>query len=199
MLDRMSPTPSDQEADEPPDRQKAARQEELPPSVSENIDTITEFYQRHEEHMSLPQTIIEKMSVILGSPGYVAGSVVFMIGWIVANLVAMELGFEEIDEPPFFWLQGIIAVNAFIISTTVLIRQNRMSKLAQHHARLDLQVNLLTEEKSSKIIAMLEALRRDIPGIAAQVDDEAKEMAEPADAKKVLEAIESETDACDKK
>ena len=175
-----------------------ARPDALPPSVSENIDTITEFYQRHEEHMSLPQTIIEKMSVMLGSPGYVAASVVFMVGWIVANLVALELGYTEIDEPPFFWLQGIIAINAFIISTTVLIRQNRMSILAQHHARLDLQVNLLTEEKCSKIIAMLEAMRRDMPGMAPAPDAEAEDMAEPADAKAVLSAIESETDACQK-
>ena len=192
MLDCMSTSPENQQAprDQP--------QEDLPSSVSENIDTITAFYQRHEEHMSLPQTLIEKMSVILGSPGYVAASVVFMVGWIVANLVALELGFEEVDEPPFFWLQGIIAVNAFIISTTVLIRQNRMQKLAQHHARLDLQVNLLTEEKTSKIIAMLEALRRDIPGMPAMVDQEATEMARPADAEKVLAVIESEHEEAEK-
>jgi uncharacterized membrane protein len=190
MLDCMSTSP-DRDA-------KDQAQENLPSSVSENIDTITEFYQRHEEHMSLPQRIIEKLSVILGSPGYVAASVVFMVGWIIANLVALELGYEEVDEPPFFWLQGIIAVNAFIISTTVLIRQNRMQKLAQHHARLDLQVNLLTEEKTSKIIGMLEALRRDIPGINQAVDDEAREMIQPTDAKVVLEAIESEDDTQEK-
>lgn len=191
MLDCMSTPPAD-----PPPAQD--QRDDLPPSVSENIDTITAFYQRHEEHMSLPQTIIEKMSVILGSPGYVAASVVFMVGWIVANLVALELGYEEVDEPPFFWLQGIIAVNAFIISTTVLIRQNRMQKLAQHHARLDLQVNLLTEEKTSKIIAMLEALRRDTPGIAPLVDPEAQDMARPADADAVLSVIESEQETVDK-
>lgn len=190
MLDCMSTSPDRGAKDQ--------AQENLPPSVSENIDTITEFYQRHEEHMSLPQRIIEKLSVILGSPGYVAASVVFMVGWIIANLVALELGYEEVDEPPFFWLQGIIAVNAFIISTTVLIRQNRMQKLAQHHARLDLQVNLLTEEKTSKIIGMLEALRRDIPGISKDVDDEAREMIQPTDAKVVLEAIESEDNTQEK-
>ena len=192
MLDCMSTSPENQ----PPPHDQ--RQEALPSSVSENIDTITAFYQRHEERMSLPQTLIEKMSVILGSPGYVAASVVFMVGWIVANLVALELGYEEVDEPPFFWLQGIIAVNAFIISTTVLIRQNRMQKLAQHHARLDLQVNLLTEEKTSKIIAMLEALRRDIPGMPHEHDQEATEMAQPADAEKVLAVIESEEEATEK-
>jgi uncharacterized membrane protein len=166
----------------------------LPPSVSENIGTIAESYARHQQKMSLPQTIVERISLIFGSPGYVACSVAFVVCWIVGNLVAPKYGWKQIDEPPFFWLQGIVTLNAFIISTTVLIRQNRMSKLAEHHAHLDLQVNLLTEEKSSKIIALLEDLRRDLPNVQPKVDSEAEEMAKPADAKAVLSAIEKETD-----
>jgi uncharacterized membrane protein len=169
-------------------------QSRLPPSVSENIGTIAESYARHEERMSLPQTIVERISLIFGSPGYVAGSVVFVVCWIVANLVAPKYGWPQIDEPPFFWLQGIVSLNAFIISTTVLIRQHRMAKLAEHHAHLDLQVNLLTEEKSSKIIALLEELRRDLPNVQPKVDAEAAQMARPADAKAVLSAIEQESD-----
>jgi uncharacterized membrane protein len=105
-------------------------------------------------------------------------------------------GRKTFDEPPFFWLQGFIALNAFIISTTVLIRQNRMSRLADHHAHLDLQVNLLTEEKSSKIIALLEELRRDMPNVRNKTDHEAEALAKPADAKAVLSAIEREQDDC---
>ncbi|GAB3402010.1 DUF1003 domain-containing protein [Massilia agilis] len=164
----------------------------LPDSVHENIGTIAEFYARHEERLSLPQAIVERISLFFGSPGYVAGSVVFVVCWIVANLVAPKYGGPQIDEPPFFWLQGIITLNAFIISTTVLIRQHRMSKLAEHHAHLDLQVNLLAEEKSSKIIAMLEELRRDLPTVRNKTDHEAEEMARPADPKAVLSAIERE-------
>jgi uncharacterized membrane protein len=167
---------------------------ELPSSVSENIGTIAEFYARHEQRQSRPQTIIEKISLFFGSPGYVAGSVVFVVCWIVANLVAPDIGIKQIDEPPFFWLQGIVTLNAFIISTTVLIRQHRMSKLAEHHAHLDLQVNLLAEEKSSKIIAMLEELRRDLPIVRDKPDLEAEEMSTPADPKAVLSAIERENE-----
>jgi uncharacterized membrane protein len=107
------------------------------------------------------------------------------------------MGWKTFDEPPFFWLQGIVSLNAFIISTTVLIRQNRMSKLADHHAHLDLQVNLLTEEKSSKIIALLEELRRDMPDVRNKVDSEADELAKHADAKAVLSAIEREQGGCE--
>ena len=162
----------------------------LPDSVNENIGTIAEYYARHDEQVGRAQALVEKMSVLLGSPGYVAANIVFIIGWIIWNLAAEELGFEQFDEPPFFWLQGFIGLNALLISTTVLIRQNRMSKLAEHNAHLDLQISLLAEEKASKIIAMLEDIRRDSPNLPDKVDEQADELAESADTSTVLDAIE---------
>ena len=165
----------------------------LPPSVSENIGTIAEYCERNEEQVTTAQKIVEKVSLFLGSPGYFAVNVSFIVGWIVWNVVAPEFGGEQIDEPPFFWLQGFVSLNAFIISTTVLIRQNRMSKLAERNAHLDLQISLLSDEKTSKIIAMLEELRHDNPNLPDKPDREADELARPADAPSVLGAIERET------
>jgi uncharacterized membrane protein len=171
-----------------------AQATELPSSVSENIGTIADFYARHEEHVTTTQRVVEKVALFLGSPVYVASNIVFIIGWIGVNMLMEDFGWKQIDEPPFFWLQGLIGLNAFIISTTVLIRQNRMSRLADHHAHLDLQVNLLTEEKTSKIIELLDALRRDLPNVSDKVDKDAQELAKPADPKAVLQAIEREED-----
>ena len=162
----------------------------LPQSVNDNLGTIAEYYARHEEQVSRAQAFVEKMSVFLGSPGYVAANVVFIVGWIILNLAAPALGIDQFDEPPFFWLQGFVSLNAFIISTTVLIRQNRMSILAEHNAHLDLQISLLSEEKTSKIIAMLEDIRRDSPTLPDKVDAEAEELSHSADTSTVLEAIE---------
>lgn len=180
-----------------PDEQTA----KLPHSVHENIGTIAEFYERNEEHQSRAQVWAERLSLVLGSPGYVAANVLFIVGWILWNLVGPRYGFEQLDEPPFFWLQGLIGLNAFIISTTVLIRQNRMSKLANHHAHLDLQVSLLADEKSSKIIRMLEELRCDLPDVRDKTDQEADELAEPTDTRAVLSIIEQEAEGlnCAKK
>jgi uncharacterized membrane protein len=162
----------------------------LPQSVNDNLGTIAEYYARHEEKLARAQAFVEKMSVFLGSPGYVATSVAVIVVWIAWNLGAFELHVKPFDPPPFSFLQGFITLNAFIISTTVLIRQNRMSKLAEHNAHLDLQISLLSEEKTSKIIAMLEEIRRDSPTLPDKVDAEADELAQSADASTVLEAIE---------
>ncbi|QNA87257.1 DUF1003 domain-containing protein [Massilia sp. Dwa41.01b] len=164
----------------------------LPQSVTRNIGTIADHYARHEEEVPRAQALIEKMSQVLGTPAYVVANLVFIVAWIAWNLVAPELGFDQFDEPPFFWLQGIIGLNALLISTTVLIRQNRMSLLAQHNAHLDLQISLLAEEKTSKIIAMIEELRHDSPNLPDKPDAEAEELKQSADTHTVLEAIERE-------
>lgn len=171
-----------------------AQRQPLPQSVSENIGTIAEFYARNEEHVTATQRVVEKVALFLGSPSYVAANIIFIVCWIAGNLLAPDFDWEQIDEPPFFWLQGLIGLNAFVISTTVLIRQNRMSRLADHHAHLDLQVNLLTDEKTSKIIELLDELRRDLPNVHTKVDGEAQELAKPTDPEAVLNAIEQEQD-----
>lgn len=187
MLDRM---------DIPDDRK-----ERLPSAMHEHIGAVSELYARHEEKLTPTQRAVERISLFLGSPAYVAGNLVFVVLWIAWNLAAPELGFDQWDEPPFFWLQGLIALNAFVISTTVLIRQNRMNKMANQHAHLDLQINLLADEKSSKIIQMLEELRHDLPGVQDKVDHQADELATPTDTDAVISFIEESTDQinCERK
>ena len=172
-----------------------AHSERLPDVVADNIETIAGHYARHEEEVTRAQAFIEKMALFLGSPRYVAGSVVLILVWMGINLIGPAFfDIDEFDEPPFFWLQGFVGLNALLISTTVLIRQNRMSVLAAHNAHLDLQISLLAEQKSSKIIAMLEELRRDMPGVPGKVDAQADELAKPADTQTVLDAIEEKHD-----
>ena len=177
------------------------RKETLPSAFQEHLGTVAEFYARHNEELTPAQRVIEKISFFLGSPGYVVGNLIFVVLWIAWNLAAPELGFDQWDEPPFFWLQGLIALNAFVISTTVLIRQNRMSTLASQHSHLDLQVNLLAEEKNSKIIRMLEELRRDLPNVRNREDREAEELAKPTDTEAVLNIIEESAEQfnCERK
>ena len=165
----------------------------LPHSVSENIGTIADYCERNEEQVTTAQKLVEKVSLFLGSPSYFAVNITFIVCWLLWNSLAPTFDLEQIDEPPFYWLQGFVSLNAFIISTTVLIRQNRMSKLAERNAHLDLQISLLSDEKTSKIIAMLEEIRRESPNLMGKPDREAEELAKPADAPSVLSAIERET------
>lgn len=160
-------------------------------AVNENIDAVAEFYAREERKISRPRNVIERTSEFVGRPIYLGCIVAFVALWTLANVFADRLDWVQFDPPPFFWLQGIIGLLGLVVGTAVLIRQSRLARLAEQHAHLDLQVNLLTEQKTTKIIQLLEELRRDLPSVADRHDAEVEEMQKPTDPHAVLEAIET--------
>ena len=105
---------------------------------------------------------------------------------MLANVVARRLGMAGFDPPPFFWLQGIVSLGALLTSTVVLIRQERLAKLEERREHLDLQVNLLTEQKTTKLIHLFEELRRDLPMVKNRHDPESEAMQQPTDPHRVL-------------
>jgi uncharacterized membrane protein len=160
-------------------------------AVSGNIDAVAQIYAREERSLSVPRSVIERASEFVGRPVYLACIVGFVAAWVLFNLLAKRFGWMSFDPPPFFWLQGIVGLFGLVVGTAVLIRQNRLARLAEQHAHLDLQVNLLTEQKTSKIIQLLEELRRDLPSVANRHDAEVDEMQKPADPHVVLHAIKT--------
>jgi uncharacterized membrane protein len=50
-----------------------------------------------------------------------------------------------------------------LTATLVLVAQERRNELSERRAHLDVQINLLTEQKVTKMIHLLEELRRDLP------------------------------------
>jgi len=59
--------------------------------------------------------------------------------------------------------KGAFGLFGALVATTVLTAQNRQNVENERRAHLELQVNLLAEQKVTKIIALLEELRRDLP------------------------------------
>jgi uncharacterized membrane protein len=72
----------------------------------------------------------------------------------------------------------------------ILGTQRRADQLASHREQLTLELAILSEQKSAKIIALLEELRRDHPEVRDRIDPEAHAMSTPADPEAVLEAIQ---------
>jgi len=65
------------------------------------------------------------------------------------------VGIEALRCAAFALLDGILSLVALITTTIVLIAQNRQAKLEQQHTHLALQVNLLTEQKVTKLIDLI--------------------------------------------
>lgn len=166
----------------------------VPEHISQNIDSILAFYRREEQKISDPQRLLEKVGGFMGRPSYLVSVLSFVALWLLANVLSTRLGFRPLDPPPFFWLQGLVSLGALLTTTVVLITQNREAKLEEQRLHLDLQVNLLTEQKTTKLIRLLEELRRDLPMVKDRHDPEAAALQKPTDPEEVLAALEKRRD-----
>src|ERR1039457_4702309 len=141
--------------------------------TSQNIEAVLDFYTREEQKISRSQRILERISHFIGQPVFLGFILLFVALWMLANAVLRQFGMAEFDPAPFSWLQGIVGLGALLTATVVLTKQNRLTKLAEQRAHLDLKVTLLTEQKAAKLIDLLEELRRDLPNVSNRHDPEA--------------------------
>ena len=64
------------------------------------------------------------------------------------------------DPFPFNLLTMIVSLEAILLTSFVMISQNRMGRQADKRAHLDLQVNLLAEQELTKVLQMLDTICR---------------------------------------
>lgn len=158
--------------------------------IGHNIEAIVAFYAREERKISQSQRRLEHLSGFIGRPLYLGSILLFVALWMLTNIVARAWGLVEFDPGPFFGLQGIVSLGAWLTATVVLIKQSRLAKIVEQRAHLDLQVNLLTEQKTTKIIDLLEELRRDLPMVKNRHDPKAAALQQPTVPHLVLAALD---------
>jgi uncharacterized membrane protein len=117
--------------------------------IGQNIGAVHDFYTREEHKRSASQRHAERIGGFVGRPAFLVVILLFTSAWIGANLALPALAMAPFDAAPFHMLQGIVALAALLTTTVVLIKQNRVAKLGEQRAHLDLKVMLLIEQKTA--------------------------------------------------
>lgn len=163
--------------------------------ISQNIEAVQEFYAREEQKISRSQRVVERISGFIGRPIFLGIILLFVALWTLVNALSPLFGVAEFDPAPYFWLQGIVGLAALLTTTVVLIKQNRLAKLEEQRAHLDLKVTLLTEQKAAKLIDLMEELRRDLPNVKNRADPEAAALQQSMNPELVLAALDERNQA----
>jgi uncharacterized membrane protein len=163
--------------------------EAVPTHVEDTVEAIARFQATHEADASPHQRLIERVTRRAGRPAFIGLLTVLVVGWIAFNLGLAAFGRRPVDEPPFFWLQGAVTLTALYMTVLILTTQRREDKLAGLRDQLTLELSILSEQKSAKIIGLLEELRRDDPNISDRPDEHADALSTPADPNAVLDAL----------
>jgi uncharacterized membrane protein len=161
--------------------------------VEEAIEAIADLERQAQEAISPHQRWIERVTQRLGRPRTVYFIVVFVTAWVAANLILIAAHRPPFDPPPFSWLQGIVSLAALLMATLILTTANRIAQIDLTRDQLDLQINLLNERRTGKLIRMLDEMRRDSPELPTYHDPEVQQLSKPTDTHEVARAIEERT------
>jgi uncharacterized membrane protein len=141
---------------------------------------------RAEQLQELPrsQLGIERFTERIGRPWFAYAVLAFIALWIGLDVRA------RFDAPAFPILQLIVGVLSLLMTTFILITENRQGAIAEKRAQLTLHLSLANEERAAKIISLLEELRRDDPVLPDRPDEVAEQMAEATDLRTAIDKME---------
>jgi uncharacterized membrane protein len=166
----------------------------LPAHIEETIQAIAKLQADHRSNATPFQRTVERLTTVVARSAFVGSLTVVILLWIGGNILAGWLHLQVLDAPPFYWLQGAAGVLALYITVIILATQRRENELADLREQLNLELVIINEQKTAKVIQLLEQLRFDIPQVEDRHDPEATAMAQPANPEIMLEAIKETQD-----
>jgi uncharacterized membrane protein len=134
-------------------------------SAQQNIRTIAKLENEAIDQRTRGERFSDVITRFMGSMTFVVLHLVWLGIWFLVNLGAIP-GVKPFDPFPFGILTLIVSTEGVILAIFVLISQNRMSRLSNQRAHLNLQISLLAEQETTKILQKLQGIaeRLDIPG-----------------------------------
>jgi uncharacterized membrane protein len=166
------------------------------PLLARNVEAVAQLEAADRARQTTVDRFSDAVAQMAGTTWFVGFHVVWFAAWIAWNTGRVP-GWRPIDPFPFSFLTLVVSLEAIFLTLFVLISQNNLTRLSERRAHLDLQVNLLAEQESSKTVALLEriAQKLDIPRPA---DSGERELAAPTDIHEVVSTLDRmlPSDAC---
>jgi uncharacterized membrane protein len=127
--------------------------------AEENVAALRARDREIEKQRSLFERISDAViNAAAAAPSIVLHSAWFAV-WISIN-TGLVPGVAQFDPFPFPFLTMSVSLEAIFLALFVLESQNRLAKLSDHRANLDLQVNLLAEREMTAALQLLSDIAR---------------------------------------
>jgi uncharacterized membrane protein len=132
--------------------------------IDRNIAALINRKQLRRTEAGVQDRVADAITGFAGSMNFVYLHIAVYGAWIVINLG--WIGFIPEFDSTFVVLAMVASVEAIFISTFVMISQNRLVKVADERADLDLQVSLLAEHEITRLLSLVTEIAKslDLPG-----------------------------------
>jgi uncharacterized membrane protein len=126
---------------------------QVPNHVQKHIETIAKHEQEFLGRRSAAERLGDLTAAIVGSLGFVAVHVCHFVSWVLVNTLQLRR-IPHFDPLTFSLLGTIVAIEAILLASLILMRQARLGRRADEREHLMLQILLLAEKEVTALISM---------------------------------------------
>ena len=177
------PTSTDFKTNQP----GSSKQGSVDDLTQRNVELIRKLEEAAKQERTRSDLVAEAIANFCGSMTFVWVHVVWFGAWVAINVAP---GVPHLDPFPFTFLTLVVSLEAIFLSTFILISQNHDTKISERRNHLDLQINLLSEQENTKMIAMLQAIGAKV-GADFGPDPHVQALSEATEPEKLVQQIQS--------
>lgn len=166
------------------------QKKQSPGAVDQNIRAVAAMQDELENSRGIVDRAADVIGSFTGSMSFVAIHAAWFLLWFLINTGVIP-GVPRFDPYPFILLAMIVSVEGVLLSTFVLMKQNRMQQRSDVRHQLDLQINLLAEKEVTKVLQLLRAVAAKME-IETDEDKELVEMAQITSVDMLSERVQSD-------
>ena len=135
---------------------RAERAAETADSVTENIEAILRMENAALRRRTRADRLADAIAGFAGTILFVLLHLFVFGVWALINLHCLPI--PAFDPYPFQLLCMLVSLESVLLSTFVLIKQNRMGYLSDRRSHLDLQINLLAEREVTHLLKLTQEI-----------------------------------------
>jgi uncharacterized membrane protein len=156
---------------------------------SRQIESIIKLEEEDERRLSSLHRASHKIGWFVGTIYFVISQAALVVFWLTWNAFVTT----RFDPYPFPLLSAVLALEAVLLTSFVLIRQNAMDLQSERRNHLDLQINLLAEKEATSILKALGEIARKFD-IDLTGDTENSELAKDTRVENIARDLRSQRD-----
>jgi uncharacterized membrane protein len=147
---------------------------------------------RHEQEFLAQRTgsevLGDRMASFIGSLTFIAANLIVCVVWVVWNVLPSRL-LQRFDSFPFPLLNVLLALEAILVASFILMRQSRISRRAEERDHLMLQMLLLTEREITALVGVERVKAQELGIAEIGESQELREMSQQTPVDEVAQVI----------
>jgi uncharacterized membrane protein len=151
-----------------------------------NVKTIARLEAAVASQTTRMDRIACKVGAFCGSGRFVWLHVAWFAAWLALNAWP---GLPHPDPYPFTFLTLVVSLEAIFLSAFILMSQNRAARVDDLRNQLALQLDLLTEQETTKLLRLVEAIAECV-GVQDRSDPPLDVLEQATDPEQLAQQIE---------